>query len=107
MFDFPNETRLRLDEAAKLVPPSRRAKSTHISTILRWILNGARTPSGEIVRLEAYRCGSKWITSVEALQRFCERLTPSLGVSPPVTRTAPARARANQRAARELEKHGI
>jgi hypothetical protein len=107
MLDLTTEAAVRLDEAAKLVPPSRGGKRTHISTILRWILEGAKTPAGEVVRLEAARLGGKWVTSREALQRFAERLTPNLDRQQRTPRPPAGRRRACDRAARELERIGI
>jgi hypothetical protein len=108
VFDLTTETPLPLSAAAKLIPPGRGGKRTHLSTLLRWILRGAKSPSGEVVKLEGLRLGSRWVTSAQALQRFAERLTPRLGggaVSP--ARTPKQRERATTRAARELEKAGI
>jgi hypothetical protein len=76
--------------------------------LLRWILTGAKSPSGELVKLEALRLGNRWITSCEALQRFAERLTPSTNILPPATpRTPTARQRDSERAAKELKALGI
>lgn len=108
MFDTTLETPIPLAEAAKLIPPARQGKRTHLSTLLRWILRGSRNPAGEIVRLQGIRIGGRWMTSREALQRFAEALTPRLDApSPPTPRTPTARQRASERAARELEKMGI
>lgn len=57
------------------LPPGRRGRHVSLSCALRWTLNGVRLPSGEIVRLEAIRLGGRWLTSIEALQRFAERQT--------------------------------
>jgi hypothetical protein len=108
VLDFTTETPISLADACKLVPPARSGKRTHIGTVLRWILDGAKGPSGEQVRLEALRIGNRWMTSRQAIQRFAEALTPRLSDSrPPVPRTPTARSRAAARAARELEKAGI
>jgi hypothetical protein len=108
VFDLTAEPPLSLASAAKLVPPARGGKRCHLSTLLRWILHGAKSPTGEVVRLEAVRLGGRWVTSREALQRFVERLTPSLGAeSPPAPRTARHRRRASDRAAAELDSLGI
>jgi hypothetical protein len=108
MLDLTNETPLPLAVAARLVPPARGGKRTHLSTILRWILEGTRGPSGETVRLEAVRLGSRWMTSREALQRFADRLTPRLDGDPaPAPRTSGRRQRASERAAAELTALGI
>jgi hypothetical protein len=91
------------------VPPARNGKRTHLSTLLRWIHLGARGPSGEPVRLEAVRLGSRWLTSREALQRFASALTPSTDKLPtaPATRTPNTRAGAIERAGQALERARI
>jgi hypothetical protein len=104
------ETTLGLVEAAQFLPRGRNSSRPHLSTLLRWILTGAKSPTGEVVRLEAVRLGSKWITSREALARFAERLTPSLAdiaAEQRAPRSPSARQRASQRAAKELERVGI
>ena len=50
------ETPLSLTEAARRIPPFRRGRSVTASCIMRWILDGVRTPNGK-VRLEAVRVG--------------------------------------------------
>jgi hypothetical protein len=109
VLDLTTENPIPLAAAAKFVPPGRNGRRTHLSTILRWVVRGARSPSGELVRLEAARLGGRWITSREALQRFAERLTPRLSDEPmsPSPRTPGQRRWASERAARELEKVGI
>ena len=62
------ETTLGLAEAARSLPAGRKGRRPHLSTLLRWILEGVRGPRGERVRLEGLRLGSRWITSKEALQ---------------------------------------
>jgi hypothetical protein len=106
--DITTENTLTLTDAAKLVPPGHGGRKTHISTLLRWILDGVSSPSGEKVRLEGARLGSRWITSKEALQRFMDRLTPAVGDTPaPAPRTPTQRQRAAERAGQELDRIGI
>jgi hypothetical protein len=107
MIDLQSEKLISLADAAKLVPPGRRGKRTHLSTVLRWVLRGARGPSSERVKLEAVRLGGRWLTSAEALQRFAERLTPRLDGEVRPIRSVGARERANIRAERELARIGI
>ena len=83
MIDIHEEPLLSLSAAAALVPPARQGKRTHLSTILRWILDGAKGPNGKRVKLEAVRIGGRWMTTRSALQRFVERLTPDAGAAPP------------------------
>src|SRR5215471_11513255 len=108
MLDLTTETPIPLKAACALVPPARSGKRCHLSTLLRWILKGAKGPGGECVRLEAARLGNRWFTSREALQRFAERLTPQFDAAPAAApRTPTARRRAAERAGQELEKLGI
>src|SRR3954451_21712132 len=90
-------------------PPSRGGKSLHYSTLLRWILRGARPSEGRLVRLDAVRIGHKWCTSRAAAQRFVEALTPRLDVDAPAPtpRTSGHRQRAAERAGEVLERLGI
>ena len=102
------ETPIPLAAAAKFVPAARNGKRCHLSTVLRWILHGAKATDGTIVKLEAVRLGGRWLTSREALQRFAERLTPHVGEpSPVLPRSERERARASERAAAELDEMGI
>jgi len=107
MIDLRTETALSLAQAARMLPPGRRGRPVTLSCLLRWVLDGVRLPSGEAVRLEAIRMGGRWLTSVEALERFAARQTPRLaeGISSP--RTPTARDRASRRAGKNLERLGI
>ena len=108
MIDLTCESVLSLTQATQLLPPGRGGARPTLSCILRWILKGARSPSGELVRLEALRIGGRWVTSREALQRFAEALTPQLnGHAAPPPRSTAKRRRASERAAKELERLGI
>jgi hypothetical protein len=54
------------------------------------------------------RIGRKWLTSRAALQRFAEATTPQFdGVSVTAPRSATARHRASERAAKRLSQVGI
>lgn len=70
MIDISREQLIPLAEAARKLPSSRRGKKVHVATIFRWHKHGSRG-----VRLECVRVGSSLMTSVEALQRFVERLS--------------------------------
>jgi hypothetical protein len=104
MIDLGTETPLSLAAATRLIPPGRNGKATALSTLLRWILRGAKASDGQTVRLEAIRLGGRWMTSTAALQRFAERLTPQLDPTPAVVRSPAARGRASERAGRELDR---
>jgi hypothetical protein len=109
VIDLKSETTIALAGAARLLPPARLDRPVTVSCVLRWILDGVRLPSGEVIRLQAIRVGGRWLTSVEALQRFAEQQTPKLDAaeSPPRPRTAAQRERADKRAAAELDRMGI
>jgi hypothetical protein len=111
VIDLAQEQSIPLAAACKLVPPGRNGVKTHISTLIRWITVGSRSPSGERVRLEACRVGGRWLTSAAALQRFAAALTPRLGddlaAAAPAPRTPTQRRAAAERACRELENAGV
>jgi hypothetical protein len=107
MIDLSTESTCSLRDAAKLVPSGRLGKPVSFQCLLRWALDGARGPDGQLVKLEALRLGGRWITSKEALQRFAERLTPHTDNTPTPARTPRQRRRENEKAERELEQAGI
>jgi hypothetical protein len=109
VIDLASDSTLSLTQTARLLPPGRGDRPVTLSCVLRWVLRGARSPSGELVRLEAVRLGGRWVTSREALQRFTEQLTPNLdaGRATPTPRTPGHRQRASERAGRQLERLGI
>lgn len=72
-----DERVLTLSQLARRLPRSRNDRPVHPSTIHRW-----RHPGVRGVRLECLRIGGIWHTSLEALQRFCERLSAEPGVQP-------------------------
>src|SRR5262245_47910434 len=103
-----DETLISLSEVCRLLPTGRNGAKPALGTVLRWILNGSRAPDGTLVKLEACRVGSKWVTSREAIARWTAQLTPRTSddpVSPP--RTIRQRQRAAERAEKELERMGI
>jgi hypothetical protein len=109
MLDLTNETPITLAQTAARLPPNRLDRPVTASCVLRWVLSGVRVPGGGRIRLEAVRLGGRWLTSVEALERFAERQTPGLDApkngAPP--RPPASRRRASERAERELGRIGI
>src|ERR1700687_982534 len=107
MIDLRNETTVSLSQAARLLPAGLRGRPVTLSCLLRWVIDGVKTPTG-MVRLEAVRMGGRWITSIEALERFACRQTPVLseGLSHPL-RTSAGSERASKRAAATLTKMDI
>jgi hypothetical protein len=92
-----NENIITIGQATRLVP-SRTGKRLHISTIHRWIAVGVRG-----VRLESIMVGGVRMTSVEALQRFSDRLS---GNPRPDAVPAPA-SNGHQRAEAVLKSKGF
>jgi hypothetical protein len=112
MFDLTTERPIGLREAAKIPPSFRQDTPTHISTVLRWITKGVKLANGEVVRLEGARLGGRWTTTIEAVERFMQRLTTgALGDVPsantPPARTTRQRRRELERVDRELDAAGL
>jgi hypothetical protein len=99
--DIKTETLLSPEQAAKMLPPGRNGAPVHFGTIIKAIRYGT---DGH--KLDGLRFGSRWMTSVEALQRWCEALAsgPAKGQQ---TRTASGRRKAIERAERELSELGV
>jgi hypothetical protein len=91
-------------DTPKHVPLRRGGKKLHQNTAFRWAKDGVRG-----VKLETIRIGGTLCTSVEALQRFFERLSATDGrpEAAPSIRTPAARARAIAKAEAELGKLGV
>lgn len=85
--------------AKKLRDISGGGKSPHVSTFHRWSKIGVRG-----VRLEAIRLGGRWVTSVEALHRFADKLTTGGPPTPKPTSSSSQRA---ESADRELSSLGF
>src|SRR5262245_29559667 len=97
MLDVHNETMLSLRDASRRIPPSRNGKPTHVSTLLRWILNGVKG-----VKLDAVRLGGRWVTSVEAIQRFSRNLTSAMAPQESLRSPHPSQASTAEQAEDEL-----
>lgn len=63
--DIASEQVITFAEAAKYCPRRRRGRKPHVSCFYRWSKRG----------LETIKIGGQLCTSVEALQRFFDRLT--------------------------------
>jgi hypothetical protein len=100
MIDLASETIISLSEVPKHLP-AKRGRRFHLATIYRWAQCGLRG-----VRLETLRLGGSRVTSVEALQRFAERLTnPAAGDAD--GRTDARRERAAEAVEAQLDRLGI
>ena len=101
MIDLANEEVVSLAAATKHLPKRRGGKRPHVSTLYRWATAGVRG-----IRLEVIRVGSTQCTSLEALQRFCERCTAG-DADRPVPTTTKQRRHQQQQAEAELAAAGI
>ena len=81
MIDLAVETVVSLNDAAKHLPRRRAGKVVHLGTLYRWIGHGVKGH-----KLECIRIGGSTCTSLEALQRFCDRLSGSDSTPPQITR---------------------
>jgi hypothetical protein len=104
---------LTLSQAAKLIPPSRGGKPTHVATITRLIVQGIGLRDGSRVRLKATRFPGRWMVTQADLDEFVEALTRDRNgvaeteTSAPIVRPAGQRRREQEAAARELDRVGI
>lgn len=100
MIDIHKETVLSLTDAGKHLPRRRAGKRPHVATLYRWAQHGVRG-----VILETIQVGGTLCTSLEALQRFCERCTS--GDTTVALRTAGTCRRQVKAAELELDAAGI
>jgi hypothetical protein len=97
---------LGLSAAARVFPGHRGAGRTSATTVWRWIRTGSRTSDGRVVKLEAARLGTRWLTSKAALTRYMTALTPVTlaSPSPTPTRTEAQRTRRYEAAMANLHR---
>ncbi|QJX01256.1 hypothetical protein [Frigoriglobus tundricola] len=94
---------------AKVIRVPGQREGTHLngSTLFRHITKGVRAANGELIRLEADRVGSRWLSSREAFARFTAKLTaaalPTDSPPSPPTPTPRQRSRAAAAASREAD----
>ena len=100
-----SEPLLKLAEAVRRLPGHRGDGHLHPATLTRWIQRGCLSAGGRRVRLDAVRCGCRWLTSEGALVRFMDALTEG-GESPDGQESSTACRRASEAAARELGRLG-
>jgi hypothetical protein len=81
MIDISSERLVAINQAHQHVPGR-----PHKSTIFRWALHGVR---GQ--KLDSLIAGGRRFTSIEAIERFCSRLTNPGAPAPSDARRAKAR----------------
>lgn len=101
------------------LPSSRPGKRTHLSTLIRWIQRGTRTPDGRRVKLRAARVGWAWMTTRTWVREFIEAISttpsdtatvpinPGAGATTAKSRLSPERRRAAEAAQAELRRLGM
>lgn len=105
--DVFNEEVMTLTEAARKLPKRRSGRKPHVSTLFRWAVGGLRSRDGMQVRLETIQIGGTKCTSLEALQRFFERLTGGSLVVYQPTLTQRQRLKRIEMAEAELKAAGV
>lgn len=109
-----NEQLIGLAAVAARIPSYRGGRPTNPSTAFRWMRDGVMLPDGTRLRLEGFRLVSRWVSSVEAVDRFLAKVAaanaPVDGSADAPRASRPASASARQqradRASAELRKMG-
>jgi Protein of unknown function (DUF1580) len=101
MIDSAHENLISLADVPGQLPDRRGGKRPHVSCVYRWAQRGIRG-----VRLEVLQIGGTKCTSLEALQRFFERLGAADGGETTPVRTPTQRKRAVEKADTELAAAG-
>jgi hypothetical protein len=83
MIDLKTERVLSFAEACRHLPRRRASRPAHPGTLYRWAAKGLRG-----VHLETIQVGGTQCTSLEALQRFFERLEAAAPSSRSIDREA-------------------
>jgi hypothetical protein len=104
VISIANEKVIPLSRVGDYCPSSRVGKKLHSSTALRWAKAGCRADDGSRVTLETIRAGSTTYTSVEAIQRFLDRLS---GPAPQPRPTPDVEKRRREQVERELAAYGL
>ena len=102
MIDSAQETLVALADVPAHLPARRGGKRPHVSCIYRWAQRGCRG-----IKLEVIQVGGTSCTSLEALQRFFERLTAARNGEEPAGRTRRQRKTSHERATKALESAGL
>jgi hypothetical protein len=102
MIDLTRESLISLSDVPAHLPERRGGKRPHISCIYRWAQKGCRG-----VLLETLQCGGTKITSLQALQRFFEKLTAASSGTAPPTRSSRQRERDIAMAEADLSRAGM
>jgi len=97
MIDITSEQLIPIRDVPGRLPPTPKDKRIHISAVYRWMRRGVRG-----ARLESIRIGGFTYTSIEALQRFADRLSEPRHNSQEPRVTTITRQKQIERAEREV-----
>ena len=98
---------LTLSAAGRPFPAHRGSGSVGPSTVFRWVTRGSKTSDGRLLKLEAVRVGTRWLTSRGAIVRFVAALTAAADPAPqPPPRSATQRKKASDAAGKRLAQMG-
>lgn len=100
MLNIHDEEIISFTEATRRLPRRRKDKRPHVATIYRWAQRGCRGVFLETIQVGGTRC-----TSVEALQRFFDRL--SRGTSSDRVNTPAGGKRALAKIDQQLDEAGL
>ena len=87
MIDISAETVISPADATRRLPARRGGKPPNVATIYQWMQNGCRG-----IRLECILIGGTRCTSLEAVQRFFDRLTEAAETAETSRRSLPRRS---------------
>src|SRR5262249_61160013 len=68
------ETHVSFAQATRRFPSYRGAGRCSPATAWRWVVGGVKLADGTILKLEALRLASRWVTTEEAIDRFLPAL---------------------------------
>jgi len=106
MIDLFSENVYSLKEASKVIPGIRGGKKPHIASLYRWCKKGVNG-----VKLESIQVGGTLCTSLQAIQRFCNKLSEpeqaEIKGQAQQNATLNRREREIDKANKELEKQGM
>ena len=97
MIDIETEQLVPIRQVPRLLPPRPSGRRVHISAVYRWMSRGIRG-----VVLESVKVGGSTYTSMEALQRFADRLSAGGGPESKGEMQGAARERQLQQVAERL-----
>ena len=98
---------ISLAKAARRLPRVRGSKPPHPSTLYRWATQGRRSRNRVRVRLEMIRVGGTNCTSIEALERFFDRLNDVEPMGTPVKPPETSLEKQAEQAKRILRQRGL